>query len=338
MGFSTKLRLINQKFEQRSVDELNLSGKTVIDGGDLRYVVHPTFTGDTQIVDKKYVDDKVFTDVSANTIYDLDSPSTVTVGGLTAGSVLTGNTSNELLRDILVPYLPPTFSSFGINGQNNTVEVGTTLSGNQLFTWGTTQPGNVANNSIDIIDVTNSNTPIGTNLDDDSSQSIPVGTINFTTNGQLHQWRAEGENTQAGSFQSSNFTINSIHPWFYGKVSSPGAAGAARPTASQAMINDGTKVLGASTGAVTVSNFASTSDDYIWIAVPATSNDRDEWYVSEVNKGIIGGSISPGGNLFPDAQLLTINDQNTTNMWTGVSYKFYISNKQTAATNMQFRT
>ena len=109
MAFSTKIKLINAKVEQQSGTTLTLSGDTTVaDSGDLRYTSHPTFVDDEQIVDKKYVDDNV---VSGST-YNEDSPSTVTVGGLEAGTTLTGKTSNEILEEILVPYLEPDFSSF----------------------------------------------------------------------------------------------------------------------------------------------------------------------------------------------------------------------------------
>ena len=107
MAFSTKLNLIDAKFEQTSGGTLTLSGDTTIaDSGDLRYATHPTFVDDVEIVDKKYVDDNIV----SGSEYDLDSPSTVTVGGLDPGSILTGLTSNEILEDILVPYINPTFS------------------------------------------------------------------------------------------------------------------------------------------------------------------------------------------------------------------------------------
>jgi hypothetical protein len=261
MAFSTKLKLIDAKVEQQSGSTLTLSGNTIVaDSGDLRYATHPNFTGDTQVVDKKYVDDNV---VSGGT-YSLSSPSTVTVGGLTSGSVLTGLTSNEILEDILVPYLAPTFSSFSISGQQQTVEVDITnpiLSGNQTFLWSTTQSGNVASNSVTIRDVTGA-ADLATGLANDGSQVVSVGTINLTSNNQSYSWRAEATNTQAGDFNSSNFTVTAIHPYFYGTVASGGAAaGDNRPSATQDLVTGGTKVVASSTGTINIT-FGATSDDY----------------------------------------------------------------------------
>ena len=49
--------------------------------------------------------------LTGNTIYNLESPAAVTVGGITVGTTLTGKTSNELLEEILVPTLYPSFSN-----------------------------------------------------------------------------------------------------------------------------------------------------------------------------------------------------------------------------------
>lgn len=328
MAFSTKLKIIDAKMEQPSGGTLTLSGNTTVaDSGDLRYESHPTFVDDVQIIDKKYVDDNI---VSGGT-YSLSSPSTTTVGGLTAGSTLTGKTSNELLEEILVPYLVPTFSSFQINGQSTTVEVGTSISGIQPFIWATTNSGNVATNSIVIRDVTAASN-IATGLANDGGETVDVGTINFTSNGQTQSWRGQGTDTQAGGFNSSNFTVTSIHPYFYGKVTAAGPAGSGRPTATNALVTGGTKVVGSSTGTITVV-FNSTSDQYIWFAIPSTSTSKTKWYETELNQGAIGGSVSPGGNLFPDFDTVAI----TTALWGPVNFKVYIANYQSGVGTLQLR-
>jgi len=335
MAFSTKQKLIDQKYEQPSGGTLTLSGTNYIaTSGDLRFSVHPTFTDDEQVVDKKYVDDLIQSGTTASTTYNLSSPSTITVGGLNAGSDLIGLTSNEILEDILVPYLNPTFTSFIISAQDTVIEVGTPLSGNKLFAWSTSNSGNVEPNTIDIRDVTAASL-IASGLADDSSQLVDIGAIT-NTSPITQQWRGEGENTQAGTFQSSNFTVNSIYPYFWGKVASGRAEpGASRPTANQTLIDSGTKVVSSSTGTITVS-FNSTSDDYIWFAIPSTSTSKTVWYVNALNNGFIGGSVSPGGNLFPDFDSASINDPSAN--WSGVSYKIYISNYQSAVSAaMQLR-
>jgi len=83
-------------------------------------------------------------------------PTTVTVGGLLLGSTFPapGVTFTQLLNLILYPFIPPTFSSFLFTGVA-VLEVGDSIdSAVQAITWTTTEPGNIAVNSIDIDDVT----------------------------------------------------------------------------------------------------------------------------------------------------------------------------------------
>lgn len=106
MAFNTKINLSDSKVYQDNGEALSLSGDTTIATvGDLRYQTHPTFTGDTQVIDKKYVDDNLISGLTACTTYSLESPAAVEVGGITVGTVLTGKTSNCLLEEILVPEL-----------------------------------------------------------------------------------------------------------------------------------------------------------------------------------------------------------------------------------------
>lgn len=263
------------------------------------------------------------------------SPSNTTVGGLTAGSVLTGKTISKLLETMLVVYQSPSFSTFSITGQSTTIEVGTALSGSKTFTWSTSNSSNIATNSVLVRDVT-ANNVLASGLANDGTEVVAIGTIT-NTSPISRSWRAEATqaNNPAGNstFISSNFTVNSIYPYFYGKTASGGAAsGANRPTATAAFVTGGTKVLASSTDTISIS-FNSTSDDYIWFAIPSTSTSKTAWYVDTLNNGSIGGSVSPGGNLFPTFDSVSV----TTVLWAGVSYKVYISNYQTTAISMEMR-
>ena len=53
--------------------------------------------------------------LEAETTYDSNSPATCTVGGITAGAVLTGQTLEYLVQEMLAPYIEPAFSSFAVN-------------------------------------------------------------------------------------------------------------------------------------------------------------------------------------------------------------------------------
>lgn len=267
-------------------------------------------------------------------IYDLSSPSTVDVGGMPAGTAMSGRKLKAILEEIAVDYLLPAFSAYAITDLPTLFEVGTVINGFRTHTWNITHPGNVQPNSVAIRDVT-ANVLIGSGLANDGSEVLDIGTIANTVP-ISRAWRAEALNTNAGAIQSAQRTLASIYPYFFGKVASGGAApGASRPASNQALINSGTKVVALSTGDLSVL-FNSTSDDYIWFAIPSSSASKLSWFVDALNTGAIGGSVGAGGNLFPAPVTVAINSP--TALWSAVNYKIYVSNYQTAvAVAMQLR-
>ena len=261
-------------------------------------------------------------------VYTLTSPSTVTVGGLPAGTNLVGRTWQSIIEEILVEYILPSFGSFAISDIPAVVEVGTPITGTHNFTWSTTTSFNVLANSIAIRDVT-ANTLIGSGLANDGNESLSIGTI-VNTAPMSRSWRAEGKNSLNATFVSGQDSVTSLYPYFYGKVLSGGLApGLGRPVANQALINSGTKVVANSNGTISV-NFGSGSDHYIWFAIPSISASKLAWFVSTLNNGAIGGSVNPGGNLFPVFDTVSIDSPGS--LWSGVNYKIYVSNYQTAIT------
>lgn len=255
------------------------------------------------------------------------NPTTIPVGGYPQGSTFpTPKTMQEMWDGLLYPYVPPAFTSFLIGGQPTLIEVGVALSGVKPFTWGISQPANVQANSIAIRDV-NANVLLASGLPNTGSANADIGVINNTVP-MSQSWRGEAINSQATPFQSGNFTVSSIYPVFYGKVASGGAApGANRPVANQALINSGTKLVTPSTGTVTL-NFNTTSDDYMWFAIPDLSPAKTKWYVNALNNGNIGGVVAPGGNLFPDPDVVSVDSP--TVLWNGINYKIYIANYQSS--------
>lgn len=267
-------------------------------------------------------------------VYNLTSPSTVAVGGTPAGTPLTGRTWQSIVEEDHCDYLLPVLSAFGSSDIPPLIEVGTVLSGVKSFTYSVTNPGNIEPGTMAIRDVT-SNTLIISGQPQSSPIAADIGTITNTVP-MTRAWRAEGENTEGDIFVSAQKVVNSGYPWFYGKVASGGAIpGASRPVANQALINSGTKVVASSTGDLSVT-FGSTSDDYIWFAIPLSSTSKLSWFIDALNNGPIGGAVGAGGNLFPAFDTVSINSP--TALWSGVQYKIYVSNYQTAvAVAMQLR-
>jgi hypothetical protein len=328
MAYNTKINLSNNKVCQNSGDLLTLSGDTVIAAvGDIRYASEVSITGDTQLTTKKYVDDLITSGVSSGTTYNLSSPATTDVGGVIAGTVLTDKTSNEILAEMLTPYQTPTFSSFS-SEMTTTVEVGTVISGIKSFNWGFGNSDNVAASTMCIIDVTDSSTPLATNISISSPQSITIATKTFISCGETQNWKGCAEDSCAAAFGSINHTVTSLLPYFWGVCTCPGTAGDNRPSLTGGDIIGGAKVLAGSAGSFGI-NFNSSDNDYLWFAVPASVSDKVCWHVDEINNGIIGGNVGAACNLFPAAA--TVNPV-ANECWSGEIYEVYVSNKQTSQT------
>jgi hypothetical protein len=301
---------------------LNLiSNNICVCGANMKYYLHPTFTGSTQIVDKKYVDDKT----SGCTTYSLTSPSTCTVGGLIAGSSLTGCGLDKILEEILAPYIAPTFSSFSTTGISATIEVGCQISGSKSFSFGFTNAGNICATSLSIRDVTlGSNIASGCSIS--SPQSAGITLYNATTCGQQQSWCGCARNTCGTCFGSVAYTTIAYLPYYWGICTCAGGAGCNRPIGSGINVTGGTKVLANSSGSISIT-FNSGSNDYLWFAVPATVS-KVCWCTpsAPTNNGVIGGGINPACNLFPAPNVVSL----TSACWAGKSYNVYVSNAQTS--------
>jgi len=152
-------------------------------------------------------------------VYDGASPSTLQVGGMPPNTELSGRTFTSILQEILVSYLQPAFTSFGISGQAGTIEVGTTLSGDKAFQWSTSNSGNVEPNSITIRDQTAS-VDLATGLANDGSETIDIGSIAFNTP-TSRVWRIIGTNTDTPPANFlTDFTVLSRYLLFYGPAAS----------------------------------------------------------------------------------------------------------------------
>jgi hypothetical protein len=157
-------------------------------------------------------------DSLGNNSYTGNSPTTVTVGGLSSGSNISNLPISDVIQSIVAPYVNPVFTSFSVSGQPQTVEATTTLSGAKTFTW------SIAANSGVVPTVTIYNNTTASNLlagtPNDGSQSITITTIKLSTNGQTQSWRAIGNNTSpTATFNSANFDVTARFYLWHGAVS-----------------------------------------------------------------------------------------------------------------------
>jgi hypothetical protein len=115
---------------------------------------------------------------------------------------------------------------------------------------------------------------------------------------------------------SSCAVVCGIYPYFYGNSVSV-------PTAGSALLTTGTKCVIDSSSNVIV-NYNVTSK-YIWLATPATSTTKTKWEGS--NAPTTNTESIPGG-LFNAPTTVSVNSPSS--CWSGVNYKFYISNYPTS--------
>jgi hypothetical protein len=149
---------------------------------------------------------------------------TITLGGISSGASLGSGaltSINQILTQLLAPYVPPTFTGFSISGQSTSVECGTTISGTKSFAFSFSNPSNVASNSLSIYDVTASTT-LASSQSTTSPVSVSIGSI--TNNSPAsHSWNASAVNTAStpATFYSGNFTVNWYFRGYYGTATTP---------------------------------------------------------------------------------------------------------------------
>ena len=163
---------------------------------------------------------KIFNSVSSsggggvNCEFTNANPTPVTQGGITAGSTFNAVPCETMWERFLYPYQAPAFSSFYINGQSGTIEVGDTSLANPDFRWSTTNSGNVQANSIAIRDAT-AGSDMATGLANDGQETIAASGI--TNNSPATQtYTIRGTNTQSNSF-NRNYNIYWRWRMYYGE-------------------------------------------------------------------------------------------------------------------------
>jgi hypothetical protein len=292
-------------------------------------------------------------------IYTGKTPSSVQVGGMSIGTTLTGKTIQKILEEILVPTVNPTFvapsNGFLMSPSTTTYEVGVEIASlmfTSSFNRGAINISSVFQDYRSGLPNTYNYTGTDLPTTESSSGLTDIQTITgYTVSAGTQSWTSsvtydEGPqplDSNGDSYSSPlssgttgvvTRTITGIYPYFWGKVSSGGAAsGDNRPTSDIDLITGGTKVVSSSNGTITI-NFNSTSDDYLWFAIPTGSTLKTEWFVNSLNTGDIGGVVTSGGNLFPDPDVVSV----TTDNWSGVPYNVYVSNYQTGiSSNMELR-
>lgn len=128
------------------------------------------------------------------------------------------------------------------------------------------------------------------------------------------------------NFQSSSRTITAIFPYFYGTGSTlPTAASVATAIAA----GEGTKVLSAANGTLSIPYNVGLPGTYIWFAYFSSYTSKTIWYVNELDTGDIDGSFITTAATYP------VNSPE--GYWTGINYKIHWSVYLTVQNTIEFR-
>jgi len=297
-------------------------------------------------------------------VYTCRTPTTCTVGGLSANTNIFNCSVNYILECALVPIVNPiltnpSISAFSINCTETLLEVGSTLSVCGLVT---VDLGSIDSNYAGITDTRSCGVSgytfnyFGTpgaftpNTSLSTLYSSGIGTINEGSNipvtvcayfsGGSQPYDSNGglySTPFVATAYTENKLITGIYPWFWG-IESGGVvpAGTNRPdgTCIKNIIGSGTvcgtvcKVVETTCGTLDIP-FNSSAYDYIWFALPSGTT-KTKW-TSLSNNGEICGSISMGGNLFPEPEVVT---NVCTTCWNGQTYQIYVSNYQSAVSTI----
>ena len=156
---------------------------------------------------------------SSSSTFTSDFVANPAFGKYTAGSTVpaNGKTVNEVLLDAFSNYLSPAFTSFSNSVLATTVEVGTTLTSPQDFTFGVSNSANIKPNTLKVTDIT-AGTDLVTGAAISSPVSVPIGAVVKTANAATNSWRASAQNTQDAWFNSPTFSVTWRLRTFHGAV------------------------------------------------------------------------------------------------------------------------
>ena len=130
----------------------------------------------------------------------------------------------------------------------------------------------------------------------------------------------------SNNFLTSTRTITGIYPYFYG-TSLTGLTAAS--VAEKISLGEGTKVLSAATGTLSIPYNVGLPGEYIWFAYYTTYTTKTRWYVTELDQGDIDGSFISTVATYP----VTSPEW----YWIGINFKMHWSVYVTVQDTIEFR-
>jgi hypothetical protein len=286
----------------------------------------------------------VLTGLSANTIYNLQSPVAICVGGVNVGYVLTGKSLSCIIQDILVPELFQTSvgtPSTSVGGAGGTYEVGCSLSLTitPTYTAGAITPLYCSTSPFTRGGVANAYNYKGCCLPDTGFITNTSCSVNpYIVSAGTQTWCVRTRYNVGSCIKGSKGTVNptyptvcpasgcttfgstslsGIYPYYYGKLT-----GGTRPSVTNALVTTCCmcKCVASSTGTVTIT-FGSSASEYTWLAIPQTSTSKLCWYVTALDNGFMNRGCPT--DKYPDECIIAITSGE--GCWSSINYKVYMS-------------
>lgn len=280
--------------------------------------------------------------LSGESVYTLSPQATVTVGGIVAGTILTGKTTNQLIEEILTPTLFPTlnnpYDTLGIS-PSGIFEIGCTiptLTVTNCFNMGSISPQYTAMSPFRSgLPSNHCFTGFGIEgLYSSIDNIVPQSISNYVVSGGTQGWGActkytIGEQPKdnkdnnycsplpSGFTTGNSITISGILPWYWG-LSTSNTLNGSCVAACGCGVGGGKCIENVTSTAIEIP-FNSSASDYIWFALPSCASSKTCWYVNGSNNGNIGGV----GNLFSDSCVVSISSAE--GCWSSCNYEVYVS-------------
>jgi hypothetical protein len=280
--------------------------------------------------------------LSGESVYTLSPVASVTVGGVVAGTILTGKTTNQLIEEILTPTLYPIlinpYDTLGIS-PSGTFEIGcsiSTLTITNCFNMGLITPQYSASSPF------RSGIPSNhcfsgysiQGLYSCSDNIVPKSISNYVVSGGSQYWGActrytvgeqpkdsKGNNycspLPSGFTTGNTISITGILPWYWGLSTSNSINGSC-VAACGCGVGGGKCVENVTSSPIEIT-FNSSPSDYIWFALPECASNKTCWDVNGSNNGSIGGV----GNLFSGSSSVSVSSAE--GCWSNCNYDVYVS-------------
>ena len=275
---------------------------TGFSGGNSVILTGGTYSGGTLTLNDSSGNTVTVTGFTNQVLYTNLTPTTATVGGITAGSTFSAQTMQQMWDNLLYPYQNPAFTSFSISNPYGQLEIGRAIPDGQNFQWATSNTSNVQSNSINIS---------GANFSGVTAQPNNgyYGPVNFTSPLVLNaigslSWNISATNTKSQSFNTSTSLSWSIR-WYYGK--------SANSTVTQSDITGFTSNLVTSVTNSYVTLGATSGPQYGYLIVPTTLLSQPS--------NLVNSTSGCFGNNIPYSNIGTVTFNNTYGV--SVTYNIY---------------